>query len=192
MENDLPTTVLATSEGDSTPNTPVPATESEPLEGRSDADKLKREAQRLRSERNKAREEAEAFKKALEEINQTKEKAMNEETQKLIEQLNTEKSQLAKEVSRMKDLQALSGKVRDAEAALKLLDAEHRSEDGNINVDKLLEKYGFLSPIDSTPSVPGGGGVSGNKDAMTLEQAVAAKDNKAIVAIMDAMLGDRK
>jgi len=55
---------------------------------------------------------------------------------------------------------ALTGKVADPAAALKLLDPEeHVDEEGNVNVDALLKSYPFLAPQQSgpTPTRSGGG-----------------------------------
>jgi hypothetical protein len=41
---------------------------------------------------------------------------------------------------------SLTGKVADANAALKLLDDAHLDKDGNVNVDALLTAYPFLAP----------------------------------------------
>lgn len=149
-------------------------------------DKVKREAQRLRSERNKAREELETLRGRLTEIEATKEKQMQEETQRLIEQLNAERDALKSELSRTRDMATLSGKVRDPEAALRLLDAAHRAEDGTIQLDKLLERYPFLA-AESVAVVPGGGGVSRSAEPMDLQKAIASGDYKAIAEAMNAM-----
>lgn len=165
----------------------TPTVPGEQVEARSDVDKVKREAQRLRSERNKAREELEAIKSQLHNIESTKEKAMQEETQKLIEQLNSERDALRQELSRTKDLASLAGKVRDPEAALKLLEAAHRAEDGSISVDKLLERYPFLAAEQGAQPVPGGGGPARTATPASLEQAIATGDYKAIAEAMNAL-----
>lgn len=60
---------------------------------------------------------------------------------------------------------ALTGKVADATAALKLLDPEaHLNEDGTVNTEALLESYPFLAvttpaPAGKTPA-PGAGGTA--------------------------------
>lgn len=150
-------------------------------------DKVKREAQRLRSERNKAREELEAIKGRLTEIESTKEKQMQEETQRMIEQLNAERDALKSELNRTKDMATLGGKVRDPEAALKLLEADHRAEDGSILVDKLLERYPFLATEQGVVGTPGGGGVSRTGDPLDLNKALASGDYKLIAEAMNAL-----
>lgn len=150
-------------------------------------DKVKREAQRLRSERNKAREELEVIKGRLTEIESTKERQMQEETQRMIEQLNAERDALRSELNRTKDMATLGGKVRDPEAALKLLEADHRADDGSILVDKLLERYPFLATEAGPSSVPGGGGANRSGDVMTLEKAMATGDYKLIAEAMNAL-----
>lgn len=60
---------------------------------------------------------------------------------------------------------ALTGKVADPAAALKLIDAEqHLTEDGNVNVDALLESYPFLKPTQTGPAPIGGANPRGQKD----------------------------
>lgn len=45
---------------------------------------------------------------------------------------------------------ALVGRVADAKAALRLLDDSHIDDDGNVNVDALLDAYPFLRVTEST------------------------------------------
>lgn len=150
-------------------------------------DKVKREAQRLRSERNKAREELEALKGQLTEINAAKERQMQEDVQKQIEALNAERDALRSELNRTRDMSALNGKVRDPEAALKLLEADHRADDGSILVDKLLERYPFLAAEEKVASVPGGGGANRSNEPLDLQKAIATGDYKLIAEAMNAL-----
>lgn len=53
---------------------------------------------------------------------------------------------------------ALTGKVADPKAALKLLDEHHVTDDG-VNIDALLKDYPFLAPSSSgTVNIPGSRG----------------------------------
>jgi hypothetical protein len=47
---------------------------------------------------------------------------------------------------------ALTGKVVDPQAALKLMGDDHVDEDGNVSVEKLLEAYPFLRPASAAPA----------------------------------------
>lgn len=63
---------------------------------------------------------------------------------------------------------ALTGKVVDPAAALKLLDdTRHLDGDGNIDVEKVLADYPFLAPskAGSTPVTTGAGGTLSGKTA---------------------------
>lgn len=95
---------------------------------------------------------------------------LDAERQKLdeVERLKAEKADADKRVAELEAKAtaaerraALTGKVADPTAALKLLDPEqHLTEDGSVNVDALLETYPFLAP-GKTPtqaSTPGAGG----------------------------------
>lgn len=69
---------------------------------------------------------------------------------------------------------SLTGKVIDPEAALKLLNPEtHLDEDGNVNVEALLETHPFLAPTKThAPATPGASGLPPNR-ALTLEKIQA-------------------
>lgn len=60
---------------------------------------------------------------------------------------------------------ALTGKVADPVAALKLLDeTKHLTDDGVVNVDAILADYPFLAPSKpSQVATPGAGGVINRK-----------------------------
>lgn len=68
------------------------------------------------------------------------------------------------EAANARQVAALTGKVVDAGAALKLLDPErHLAEDGTVNTTALLTDYPFLKP--ATPGVViGGANPRGQKD----------------------------
>lgn len=61
---------------------------------------------------------------------------------------------------------ALTGKVADASAALKLLDPEkHLDSDGNVNTEALLTDYPFLKPTTPGATPIGGANPRGQKDS---------------------------
>lgn len=71
-----------------------------------------------------------------------------EDTRKLA----TERESLLK---RERDARALTAQVVDVDAALKLIDDEHRNDDGSINLDAFLDKYAFLKPASAeAPAEP--------------------------------------
>ena len=193
-----PETTPVVADGESEPTAPVQDAENETVETRDQAEKLKRESQRLRNERNKARTEIEALRAELEAIKTAKEREMQDEAQKMIEALRAEKEGLAAEVARMRDLQSLNGKVAHPEAALKLLEAADRNEDGSINVDSLLGRYAFLAPAGQavTPSFGGGGAMSTSGALPDLNAAIRSGDaraiNQAFVAHLQAGRQDKK
>lgn len=68
---------------------------------------------------------------------------------------------------------ALTGKVADVNAALKLLEPEHILEDGSVNTEMFLGKYPFLATQNQQPDPTQGGngkGKPGDIDYTTLSQ----------------------
>lgn len=82
---------------------------------------------------------------------------------------------------------ALTGRVVDPEAALKLLTDKHLSEDGSVNVDALLGDYAFLAPSKgSQPATSGAGGVLPSKHvavAALTEELSAARTRQDRIRI---------
>lgn len=65
---------------------------------------------------------------------------------------------------------ALTGRVADPNAALKLLEDDDLNDDGTVNVDGLLAKYPFLAPAPTGPTpTRGAAGGKAPKQALTLE-----------------------
>lgn len=97
---------------------------------------------------------------------------------------------------------ALTGKVADAGAALKLLDAEaHLAEDGSVNVDAFLKDYPFLTPEPpARPStVSGSGKIATNmtnpwaRETLNLtEQGRITTENPTLAAELKAAANERK
>jgi len=119
-------------------------------------EKLRRENAAYRTKAKEAQEAAEAAKLAA-------------EREKLdeVERLKAEKADLEKaaaeaaaKATAAERRAALTGKVADPSAALKLLDeSEHLNEDGTVNTDALLQSYPFLAPAPAGhPATPGAGG----------------------------------
>ena len=59
---------------------------------------------------------------------------------------------------------SLTGKVADPTAALRLLDDDHLTDDGAVNVDALLKAYPFLAPTPTGPTPTRGAGGSTPRD----------------------------
>lgn len=122
--------------------TPDPIAELEALRA-----KYERAQKDLTKFRTRA-EEVEAAQKAAEE--ERMKAAPLEERLKAFEVEKQEWTKRAEEAERARVTAerkaALTGKVADANAALKLLDEAHLDTDGNVNVDALLHAYPFLAP----------------------------------------------
>ena len=106
--------------------------------------------------------------------------------------LKTERHSAKSEAADLKTRSALAGKVRDPEAAARLLSPDLLDKDGAPDTTKLLEKYPFLAP-DTTPVIPAatapdGGGATqkGASGTASLEDALKTKDTAAINAAFDA------
>lgn len=103
--------------------------------------------------------------------------------------LKGENETLKGETTRAAQLAALAGKVRDPEAALRLLTDELKDKDGNPDVEKLIGRYAFLAPEGvTTATAPNGAGGTQAPAATTLDKAVESKDPAAINAAFDAEL----
>lgn len=127
--------------------------QEEPVEtfDREYVEKLRKENATYRTKAKKAEEAAEAAKKAA-------------EREKLdeVERLKAEKADADKRLAEIEARAvaaerraALTGKVADPAAALRLLDEAHLDDDGNVLVDKLLEAYPFLAPKEPGVNIPG-------------------------------------
>ena len=114
-------------------------------------EKLRKEAATYRTQAKELEDakqaaEAEALKNApLEE----RLKALEAERENLSKKATEE----AERATRAERLAALTGKVADPKAALRLLDDDHLTEDGNVNVDALLKAYPFLASQTSPGAV---------------------------------------
>ncbi len=119
----------------------------------------------------KVRKEAASYRTRAKELQDAAEKAKTEaERSKLdeVERLKAEKADAEKAVAeakadaaRARQLAALTGKVADAEAALKLLDPDkHLDAKGAVKLDDFLTTYPFLKPA----ATPGGVSVGGQPD----------------------------
>jgi len=108
-------------------------------------EKLRKESATYRTKLRQLEEAAEQAKKEAE-------RAKMDDLQKLQAELEDarkaaqEKDQLLR---RERDARALTGRVVDVDAALRLLDDDFRNDDG-VDVDAFLEKYAFLIPPSAT------------------------------------------
>lgn len=182
----------------------MPETEqnTEPLEGtttpeteqqvesfdREYVEKLRRENASYRQRAKEAQEAAEAAKLAA-------------EREKLdeVERLKAEKADLEKaaaeaaaKATAAERRAALTGKVADPVAALKLLDeTQHLNEDGSVNTDALLKTYPFLAvtPAGPTP-VAGAGGTLSNKASQlaSLQERLGKATNRVERAAIQRQL----
>lgn len=138
---------LTPPEAEQTGTTPTDAVKSETTppdaeskSGEFDADAVekivKRRLDRERKKWEQEREEAE-------------ERARMSEAERLQADLQAKQDALTaaeKRAVNAERLAALTGKVADPKAALRLLDDDHLTEDGTVNVDALLNAYPFLAP----------------------------------------------
>lgn len=127
----------------------------------------------------KLREENARYRTRAKEAQEAAEKArLDAERQKLdeVERLKAEKADAEKKAAEIEARAvaaerkaALTGKVADPVAALKLLEDTHLDDEGNVLVDKLLEAYPFLAPQQDTKRVdlPGQKTMPGPKGDLT-------------------------
>jgi hypothetical protein len=127
----------------------------------------------------KLREEAAKYRTQLREQEAKAEAARQEALKRapLEEQLTTLQSELeaARKAAtenatraRQASLKAqLAGKVLDADAAMRLLDDDFVGEDDAVKLDAFLERYAFLKPTSSKPSVPSANATT-SRDGTTL------------------------
>ena len=104
--------------------------------------------QKLRQESATYRTKLRQLEEAAEQAKKEAERAKMDDLQKLQAELEdarkaaSEKDELLR---RERDARALTGRVVDVDAALRLLDEDFRSDDG-VDVDAFLKKYAFLAP----------------------------------------------
>lgn len=110
------------------------------------------------------------------------------------DRLKGEAEQRAAADQRTTQAAALKDKVRDPEAALRLLTDDLKDKDGNPDVSKIIAKYPYLAPDGAPPTTaPNPGGGPQTPAATTLDAAVASKNPAAINAAFDAELkGENK
>lgn len=107
--------------------------------------------QSLRQENAKWRTKARELEQAAEERTKEIERQKMSEFERMEADLKERDARLAEyeaNLKRERALRTLTGKVVDPEAAFKLADGNETvyDEDGNINVDKLIEQFAFLAP----------------------------------------------
>lgn len=137
-----------------TPNPEQPEQKApENTEGDSKAlEALRKELEAARKEIEELRREAAKYRTRAKETAQEAEKAKT-----LEEQLAEIRKQLEEEAHRRLAAErraALTGKVADPNAALKLLEDKHLNEDGSVDVDALLKDYPFLAAQPTQPAKP--------------------------------------
>lgn len=119
--------------------------------------KLRDENAKYRTRAKEAAEAAEAAKTAAERAkldDLERERAEKADLQKQLEQERAERVNAQRQA-------ALTGKVADPAAALKLLDPDaHLTEDGSVNVEALLESFPFMAPKQAGPTPTSGAGGS--------------------------------
>src|SRR5690606_2927555 len=128
-----------------------------------DATALKAELDKQVAKNERLRKDLDKFRTRADEVTAAQkaaeEKALAEKT--LAEQVEALKAQLVEKDKAAQEAAekaltaerraALTGKVADATAALKLLDPDkHLTEDGQVNVDALLADYSFLATKPQT------------------------------------------
>lgn len=141
----------------------------------------------------KLRKENASYRTKAKEAQEAAEKAKTDaERAKLddIERLKAEKADIEKRAAEAEARAvaaerraALTGKVADPQAALKLLEDTHLDDDGQVNVEALLEAYPFLAPQQDTKRVdlPGQKTMPGPKGDLTAED-FRGKDQAWIAA----------
>lgn len=143
--------------------------------------------EKLRKENATYRTKAKAAEEAAEKARLDAERQKLDEVERLkAEKADAEKraAELEAKATAAERRAALTGRVADPIAALKLLDeSEHLGDDGSVNVDKLLESYPFLAPQQDTKRVdlPGQKTMPGPKGDLTAED-FRGKDQAWIAA----------
>jgi phosphoenolpyruvate-protein kinase (PTS system EI component) len=135
----------------------TPATETPQVDVAALQAKYERLQKDLAKYRTRA-DEVEASKKALED-EALKQKSLEEQIEALKTRASVaEQKATAAEIARVQAARqaALTGRVADPKAALRLIDDDHLTDDGDVNVDALLRAYPFLAPAQ-----PARAGVTG-------------------------------
>ncbi len=128
-------------------------------------------SERLKRERKKWDEEKQEIEKRAKMDEQERIKAEKEDAEKRAQEAEARAIQAQRRAD-------LAGKVADPQAALRLIDEDtHVTEDGAVNVDKLLESYPFLAPQRQGPAPTSTGGGTTPKPA-TIEQRMAEAERR--------------
>ena len=128
------------------------------------------ELEALRAKYERAQKDLTKFRTRAEEVEAAQKQAEEERLSKApleekLAALEAERDKLTKAAQEAENRRvtaertaALTGKVADPKAALKLLDEHHVTDDG-VNIDALLKDYPFLAPSSSgTVNIPGSRG----------------------------------
>lgn len=192
---DVQKTVVETQEGPTQPETPIEVETPEVFD-REYVEKLRAENARYRTRAKEAQEAAEAAKIAAE-------RAKLDEVERL-------KAELADRDKAIEEAQAarlnaerqaaLTGKVADATAALKLLDPDkHLTDDGLVDTDALLADYPFLAPNKPPSTVSGSGKIAGTmnnpwaRETLNLtEQGRIMQENPSLAAELQAAAANER
>ena len=133
----------------------TPAPEAQDAKGTTDP---AAELEALRAKYERAQKDLTKFRTRAEEVEAAQKQAEEERLSKApleekLAALEAEREKLTKaaqdaETRRVtaERMATLTGKVADPKAALKLLDDDHLTGDGDVNVDALLKAYPFLAP----------------------------------------------
>ena len=137
-----------------------------PEAARAQLEKARKDAARYRQELRSAQEELERF---TSERQEAERKRLEEAPlQERLEVLEREREGFAKraeaaEAARVaaQRVAELTGKVADPKAALRLLEDDHVTEDGGVDVEALLAAYPFLAPRERPSAVTAGSAPAG-------------------------------
>lgn len=137
--------------------------------------------EKLRKEAASYRTRAKKYEEQLAEQQRAAERAKMDEVEAARAEADDLRAQLAsaQEAAQRANWKAsLSGKVANPDAAIKLLEDKHLSEDGQVNVDALLADYNFLAPQTTgrTPVTPANSTAS--KDGPLPPSAFKGKDQQ--------------
>ena len=142
------TTEPTTNEHDAPEVTTTQPDETQDVFDREYVEKLRKEAATYRTKLRTLEEQADASKKEAE-------RAKLDDLGKLQAELEDARKQVTDRDSLLRqerDARALTGKVVDVDAALKLADDTLRDDDGNLLTAKLLERYAFLAAPELVPA----------------------------------------
>lgn len=140
--------------------------------------KLKAREARLKRERDKARQERDAATSDVDARIDAEVARRAEAVSARVTELEGQNRELQGQVLDLQARLALTGRVADVDAAVRLAGTDFRAEDGSLDVDALLERFPILRGTPAATAPDAGGGVQGRTSGKA-EQIAALQDELA-------------